>query len=65
MPGYEDQVIMAGGSFVEGATIELSADGPLRPPFAVYLQGGLSYLHVKSALLGALNLSQSGETPFF
>jgi len=65
MPGYEDQVIMAGGSFVEGATIELSADGPLRPPFAAYLQGGLSYLHVKSALLGALNLSQSGETPFF
>lgn len=65
MPGYEDQVIMAGGSFVEGATIELSADGPLRPPFAAYLQGGLSYLHVKSALLGALNLSRSGDTPFF
>ena len=65
MPGYADQVIMAGGSFIEGATIELSCDGPLREPYAVYLQGGLSYLHVKSALLGALNLSQSGETPFF
>lgn len=65
MPGYEDQVIMAGGSFIEGATIELSADGPLRPPFAAYLQGGLSYLHVKSALLGALNMSQSGIAPFF
>ncbi|MBU6451264.1 MAG: methionine gamma-lyase family protein [Cyanobacteria bacterium REEB67] len=65
MPGYADQVIMAGGSFVEGATIELSCDGPLREPFAAYLQGGLSYLHVKSALLGALNLSESGEARFF
>ncbi|HNM50706.1 MAG TPA: methionine gamma-lyase family protein [Candidatus Obscuribacter sp.] len=55
MPGYDDEVIMAGGSFVEGATIELSADGPLREPYAAYLQGGLSYLHVKMALLGALN----------
>lgn len=65
MPGYADEVIMAGGSFVEGATIELSADGPLRPPFAAYLQGGLSYLHVKCALQGALILSESGVTPFF
>jgi cystathionine beta-lyase family protein involved in aluminum resistance len=65
MPGYADQVVMAGGTFVEGATIELSADGPLRPPFAVYLQGGLSYLHVKCALLGSLNLSADGVTPFF
>ncbi|MBX9941848.1 MAG: methionine gamma-lyase family protein [Candidatus Obscuribacterales bacterium] len=55
MPGYEDQVIMAGGSFIEGATIELSADGPLREPFAAYLQGGLSYLHVKTALRGVLS----------
>lgn len=65
MPGYADQVVMAGGTFVEGATIELSADGPLRPPFAVYLQGGLSYLHVKCALLGSLNMSIAGITPFF
>jgi cystathionine beta-lyase family protein involved in aluminum resistance len=65
MPGYADEVIMAGGSFIEGATIELSADGPLRSPYAVYIQGGLSYLHVKSALLGALNLSDSGVAPFF
>ena len=65
MPGYSDEVIMAGGSFIEGATIELSADGPLRQPYAAYLQGGLSYLHVKSALLGALNLSDSGQCPFF
>lgn len=50
MPGYTDQVIMAGGTFVEGSTIELSADGPLRPPYAAFIQGGLSYLHIKCAL---------------
>ncbi|HEY9787231.1 MAG TPA: methionine gamma-lyase family protein [Candidatus Obscuribacterales bacterium] len=65
MPGYQDEVIMAGGTFVEGATIELSADGPLRPPYAAYLQGGLTYLHVKCMLEGALSLSASGELPFF
>ncbi len=64
MPGYQDEVVMAGGTFVEGSTIELSADGPLRPPFAVFLQGGLSYLHVKCALEGAIRLSRSGEMPF-
>ena len=50
IPGYEDQVIMAGGTFVEGSTIELSADGPMRPPYVAYLQGGLNYAHVKIAL---------------
>ena len=50
VPGYEDKLIMAGGSFVEGSTIELSADGPLRPPFAAYMQGGLNYSHVKIVL---------------
>lgn len=65
MPGYGDKVIMAGGTFIEGATIELSADGPLRPPYAAYIQGGLSYLHVKCALLGALNLSEQGVARFF
>lgn len=50
VPGYEDKVIMAGGTFIEGSTIELSADGPLRPPFAVYMQGGLNYAHVKIVL---------------
>lgn len=54
VPGYEDKLIMAGGSFIEGSTIELSADGPCRPPFAVYMQGGLSYFHVKLALIGVL-----------
>lgn len=50
VPGYEDDLIMAGGTFIEGSTIELSADGPVRPPYAVYMQGGLNYAHVKIAL---------------
>ncbi len=50
IPGYEDKVIMAGGTFVEGSTIELSADGPMRPPYAAYMQGGLNYAHVKICL---------------
>jgi cystathionine beta-lyase family protein involved in aluminum resistance len=45
---------MAGGTFIEGSTIELSADGPLREPYVAYLQGGLSYAHVKIALEGIL-----------
>lgn len=54
VPGYDDKLIMAGGSFIEGSTIELSADGPLRPPYAAYMQGGLNYAHVKIALDGVL-----------
>jgi len=50
IPGYEDKVIMAGGTFVEGSTIELSADGPMRAPYVAYMQGGLNYSHVKIAL---------------
>ncbi len=50
VPGYEDKVIMAGGTFIEGSTIELSADGPLRAPYVAYMQGGLNYAHVKIAL---------------
>lgn len=50
VPGYEDKIIMAGGTFIEGSTIELSADGPLRPPYTAYMQGGLTYAHVKIAL---------------
>lgn len=55
MPGYEDPVIMAAGGFVEGATSELSADGPLRAPYMAYLQGGLNYHHGKLALKIVLN----------
>lgn len=53
MPGYEDQIIMAAGTFVQGASIELSADGPMRPPFNVYLQGGLTFEHSLIALTSA------------
>lgn len=55
MPGYEDQVIMAAGGFIEGSSIELSADGPMRPPYRVYFQGGLTYEHIKIALIRVLN----------
>ena len=58
MPGYEDKVIMAAGTFVQGASIELSADGPIRPPYAVYLQGGLTFEH---AVIGILAAAQSLE----
>ena len=54
IPGYEDEVIMAGGTFIEGSTIELSADGPIRPPYAVFFQGGLNYAHIKLCLIGIL-----------
>ena len=54
MPGYEDQVIMAAGTFVSGASIELSADAPIRPPYTAYLQGGLTYAHGYLAVEGAL-----------
>ena len=47
MPGYDDKIIMAAGSFIQGSSIELSADGPIREPYLVYLQGGLTYEHLK------------------
>ena len=53
MPGYGDQVVMAAGTFVQGASLELTADAPLRNPYTVFLQGGLSYHHVKLAVLAA------------
>lgn len=54
MPGYADQVIMAAGTFIQGASIELSADAPIRPPYIAYMQGGLTYSHVKIALTNVL-----------
>jgi cystathionine beta-lyase family protein involved in aluminum resistance len=53
-PGYGDPIVMAGGTFIDGSTIELSADGPLREPFAVYLQGGLDFAHTRMALVAIL-----------
>ncbi|RIP33473.1 hypothetical protein BUZ14_10205 [Staphylococcus gallinarum] len=54
MPGYEDDVIMAAGTFIQGSSIELSADGPIRPPYEAYVQGGLTYEHVKLAVTRAV-----------
>ncbi len=54
MPGYGDKVIMAAGAFVQGSSIELSADGPIRPPYAVYFQGGLTWPHAKLGILMSL-----------
>lgn len=54
MPGYDSNVIMAAGAFVQGSSIELSADGPLRPPYAVYFQGGLTWYHAKLGILKSL-----------
>ena len=54
MPGYDSQVIMAAGAFVQGSTMELSADGPIRPPYAVYFQGGLTWAHAKLGILNSL-----------
>ena len=54
MPEYDDQVVMAAGTFVAGASIELSADGPIRPPYTAFMQGGLTYSHGRIALSEAL-----------
>lgn len=54
MPGYDDKVIMAAGAFVQGSSIELSADGPIREPYAVYFQGGLTWFHAKLGILMSL-----------
>lgn len=61
MPGYTDKVIMAAGTFVQGASLELTADGPLREPYTLYVQGGLTFEHVKSAMILAVNhLAEKG-----
>lgn len=54
MPGYDSEVVMAAGAFVQGSSIELSADGPLKPPYAVYFQGGLTWYHAKLGILMSL-----------
>lgn len=65
MPGYTSQVIMAAGAFVQGSSIELSADGPLAPPYAVYFQGGLTWYHAKLGILrSAQELINAGCIPF-
>lgn len=61
MPGYDSDVIMAAGAFVQGSSIELSADGPIKPPYAVYFQGGLTWPHAKLGILKSLqNMIDAG-----
>ncbi len=61
MPGYDAPVIMAAGAFVQGSSIELSADGPIKPPYAVYFQGGLTWYHAKLGILMSLQkLTENG-----
>lgn len=54
MPGYDSQVIMAAGAFISGASIELSADGPLREPYTAFFQGGLTWNHARFGILKSL-----------
>ena len=61
MPGYDDPVVMAAGTFVAGASIELSADGPMRPPYTAYMQGGLTFAHGKIALAEVLDRMIAGN----
>lgn len=61
MPGYEDDVIMAAGTFVQGSSIELTADGPIRPPYTAYVQGGLTYEHVKIAVLNSVEFLKNNK----
>ncbi|WP_077326338.1 methionine gamma-lyase family protein [Virgibacillus siamensis] len=64
MPGYQDKVIMAAGTFIQGASIELTADGPIREPYTAFVQGGLTYAHVKIALEEAvMHLGEKGLLP--
>lgn len=61
MPGYDSDVIMAAGAFVQGSSIELSADGPIKPPYAVYFQGGLTWDHARFGILMSLQkLTEAG-----
>ena len=55
MPGYDDKIVMAAGTFVQGSSIELTADAPIKPPYIVYAQGGLNYSHMKLGLMSALS----------
>ena len=61
MPGYDSDVIMAAGAFVSGSSIELSADGPLKPPYSVYFQGGLTWYHAKLGIMMSMQkMSDAG-----
>src|SRR5690606_948523 len=59
MPGYEDDVIMAAGTFIQGSSIELSADGAIRAPYTAFVQRGLTYAHVKLAIIEAVKVMKT------
>ena len=61
MPGYSDQIIMASGSFTQGSSIEISCDGPIRPPYIAYLQGGLTFNYGKIAVTNAVKALKETE----
>ena len=61
MPGYDDKVIMASGSFTQGSSIELSCDGPIREPFIAYMQGSLTYSYGKLGLIQAIKYLNGEE----
>lgn len=64
MPGYDAEVVMAAGAFIQGSSIELSADAPVTPPYIVYLQGGLTEAHAKAGVVFALDaLMREGLCP--
>jgi cystathionine beta-lyase family protein involved in aluminum resistance len=60
MPGYASELVMAGGTFIDGSTSEFSADGPLREPYVLYSQGGTHHSHVALALMAALSRLDAG-----
>ena len=61
MPGYDSPVIMAAGAFVAGSSIELSADGPIKPPYSVYFQGGLTWEHAKFGIMKAIQMIKDAK----
>jgi len=61
MPGYVNKIIMAAGTFIQGASLELSADAPIRPPYTVYMQGGLSRHYARMAVVNAAVALESGS----
>ena len=66
MPGYHSDVIMAAGTFISGASIELSADAPIEPPYAVYFQGGLTWQHAKYGIIMSLQkMVDKNLIPYF
>ena len=66
MPGYDEKVIMAAGTFIQGSSIELSIDGPIKEPYIAFMQGGLTFSHVKIAVIASIKkLMNEGKLSFY